>query len=357
MKHTKFLLKSLILTLLIIVCLHMITLLVIPKHYDEWNSTATYSGFYEMPKNSLDVIFLGSSHAVSFFSPQEIYNTANIKSYNLGCEQQNLLTSYYWLAEALKYQDPKVVILETYFLYPYSIGEETPVMNFHEGSLRKAFDYMRPSFNKFQAVQDICDIDASQNTKDYLFPLLKYHTRWKELSEADFLYLSSEKYNPLKGYVTFSNVSNYEFYGYENTGNTKMDKMLDSMEMYLDKIVSLCNENDIELILVTTPSNQWSEQRHNRISAYAEDNSLAYIDFCNPEMIQAVNYEFTIDNSDYGHGNIQGATKISKYLAEYLIYNTNISSSSHSQWELDNSAYTQRIEECLHNIETNMSME
>lgn len=358
MKHIKFLTKCLGLSLVITYFLYITTLLVTPKHYDEWNSTSTFNGFYQMPKNSVDVIFLGSSHAVSFFSPQEIYNNTGVKSYNLGCEQQNLLASYYWLQEALKYQTPKVVVLETYFLYPYTIGEETPVVNFHEGSLRKAFDFMRPSLNKLKAVRDICTIDSSQRMEDYLFPMLKYHTRWKELSELDFTILShSNKYNPLKGYVFFSNVSNYEFYGYEVTGSTEIETMVNTMEMFLDKITALCSEKGIELILVTTPSNQWSEQRHNRVSTYAEDNSIDYIDFCSPEMIRCINYTFTSDNADYGHGNAKGAANISKYIAEYIIQSTPVSGSFDSQWETGGIDYNQRYQECLNNIEINMHAE
>lgn len=41
---------------------------------DIWPTTLTYSKFYEEEEDTIDVIFLGSSHAASSFIPQELYN-------------------------------------------------------------------------------------------------------------------------------------------------------------------------------------------------------------------------------------------------------------------------------------------
>lgn len=65
-----------------------------------------------MQKDTVDVLFLGSSHGVTSFLPQELYNQYGITGYNLGCEQQGMVTSYYWLKEALRYQSPKAVVLD-----------------------------------------------------------------------------------------------------------------------------------------------------------------------------------------------------------------------------------------------------
>ena len=60
-----------------------------------------------------------------------------ITSYNLGCERQNLITSYYWLKEALRCQSPKAVVLDSYFLFQY---EEKDSQNLSEPYVRKALD-------------------------------------------------------------------------------------------------------------------------------------------------------------------------------------------------------------------------
>lgn len=48
-----------------------------PKYYynDVWPSTNTFKDFYNLEKNSVDVLFFGSSHVVSSLNPQVIYDT------------------------------------------------------------------------------------------------------------------------------------------------------------------------------------------------------------------------------------------------------------------------------------------
>ena len=57
--------------------------LMMPKNYvqtTEWIATSNTKGFYDLNKNSVDVIFIGTSHCYSSFSPQELYNKYNITS-------------------------------------------------------------------------------------------------------------------------------------------------------------------------------------------------------------------------------------------------------------------------------------
>ena len=102
-----------------------------PKYFynNTWPTTSTYLGFYKMERNTVDVLFFGSSHAVSSFSPQILYDRYGITSYNLGCEQQNLITYYYLLKEALRFQKPKAIVLDCYILFPYN---KTEVLNTSE---------------------------------------------------------------------------------------------------------------------------------------------------------------------------------------------------------------------------------
>ena len=55
-----------------------------PKFYNDnyWPLDVTYQGFYEMNQDTVDVLFLGSSHAIAAFSPQELYDTCGIRSFH-----------------------------------------------------------------------------------------------------------------------------------------------------------------------------------------------------------------------------------------------------------------------------------
>ena len=98
-KHKKYAVKLAVFLILLAVSLGAVNRLLIPKYYynSDWPTTSTYLDFYNLDKDSVDVLFLGSSHCAAAFSPVELYREYGIRSYNLGCEQQNLLVSYYWL--------------------------------------------------------------------------------------------------------------------------------------------------------------------------------------------------------------------------------------------------------------------
>ena len=65
-----------------------------------------------MEANSVDVLFLGTSHVGKGISPMKIYENTGIKSYNLFTSMQGVESSFFLLENALKRQQPKVVFLD-----------------------------------------------------------------------------------------------------------------------------------------------------------------------------------------------------------------------------------------------------
>ena len=99
-----------------------------------WASSCTHNGFYQMKKNTVDVLFIGPSTSGAGFIPQELYNGYGIVSYNLSEGSQSTFTSYYWLKEALKFQKPKVIVLEMDRIFKYSNANDE-IFNCGEGVL------------------------------------------------------------------------------------------------------------------------------------------------------------------------------------------------------------------------------
>lgn len=130
------------------------------------------------------------------FSPQEIYNSYGIRSYNLGSEQQSIFLSYFWLKEALRFQSPQVVVLDIRFLF--NLHPENAI-NTTEGLTRKCLDPMKWSNVKVEAVNDLCSIDKSQTKQSYYLTNIRFHTRWLSLAEVDMV-LAEAQNSELKGY-------------------------------------------------------------------------------------------------------------------------------------------------------------
>lgn len=167
--------------------------------------TEAQCDFYEMERDSVDVLFLGSSQSGAAFNPQNLYDEYNITSYNLSSNQQSLWGSYYWLKEAVQYQTPQVVILDCYNLWFDKKKDEVMTRN--------AFDNMRLGAVKLEGIDAVCNFDESQSMFSYLLTNIRYHERWTELDEMDFTW--KEDIAPpskLKGFFLYKEQCGYQDY-------------------------------------------------------------------------------------------------------------------------------------------------
>ena len=71
--------------------------------------------FYAQSENSIDMVFIGSSHSYCTFDPLIIDEGLGTNSYQLGMPLQHMDSTYYTLREVLNYQQPKDVVLEVYW--------------------------------------------------------------------------------------------------------------------------------------------------------------------------------------------------------------------------------------------------
>lgn len=180
-KHAKFILRAAIVVVLLTAVASGLINVVKYKAYDyNGEETSRFPNFYKLPKNSLDVLFLGTSHVREAFIPQKLYDNYGITSYNLGSSDQPPVLSYYWLKEALKTQHPKVVVFDVSIVLSYRAS-------LPEANVRKALDYMHLGMNKLEAFHALCKKDSQHSEKSYYLPNIRYHNRWKELNEGDFL--------------------------------------------------------------------------------------------------------------------------------------------------------------------------
>ncbi|MBO6015965.1 MAG: hypothetical protein J6P60_05195, partial [Lachnospiraceae bacterium] len=127
--------------------------------------------FYKQEPGSVDVLVLGSSHAFVDIDPAVLYERRGIAAYDLCASMQSTWHTYYDLKEALKYQTPKLIVLDVYRI----------VENFDyskESKLIKSVCGMRPSPDKLAAIR--AGLSEEQQRDAYLyfleFPL--FHGRY-----------------------------------------------------------------------------------------------------------------------------------------------------------------------------------
>ena len=212
------------------------------------------------------------------------------------------------LREALEYETPKVVLLN---IQAMTIPEQDT-----ESYNRMVFDGMRWSKNKLEAILETRM--EEEHLTEYLFPLLRYHDRWKELTAEDFRYAFQERpersYN---GYYLRADIRPYTEFPAERR---KPDYTFPEKNYeYLDRIEALCREKGIALVLMKAPSlyPEWPEPYEEQVETYAEEHGLLYLNTL--EEAEAIGLDFSTDTYDEGlHLNVYGAEKVSSWLGRIL---------------------------------------
>ena len=334
--------------LLFAICFYIYCRWITPKFFTDiaWPTTTTYAGFYDLDKDSVDVLFLGSSHGVTAFLPQELYDQYGITSYNLSCEQQGMVTSYYWLKEALRYQSPKAVVLECYFCFPYMVDEP---LNSEESYTRKALDFMKWSPVKAEAVKTICEIDEKQDVWSYYLPNIRYHTRWENLDRNDYSYRDMAGHSELKGFAPlyfYLGEKGEDFVPHDTGASDEQAEMAPLMREYLDKINALCREKEIPLLLTITPAVSANLEMCNAVQAYASENGCTFISYNAQDVYRQMDYQMATDNCDDGHPNIWGAVKVTDYMGEVLRGQFGMESRTEPQWEETKKDYAFIMDSC-----------
>lgn len=72
-----------------------------PKYFFDSASqspeTEMWKAFYEEPENSIDVIFLGSSHIYNGVNPLVFYEETGLTGFDLASSSQDIPTGYFYL--------------------------------------------------------------------------------------------------------------------------------------------------------------------------------------------------------------------------------------------------------------------
>ncbi len=303
----------LVATLVIGGVIALLTPILQPKYLTlspEGSLTEEYYASVEKTKH--DVLFVGDCEVYESFVPAVLWQEYGISSYVRGGAQQLVWHSYYLLEDALRYETPEVVVFNVLAL---KYGEPQ-----REAYNRLALDGMAWSQVKIDAINASMTDDESFLT--YLFPFFRYHGRFGELSAEDFTYAFAAKPTVSdSGYLMQTAVVPHDpttdlappLLANPNLPATAM--------AYLDRMVALCRDKGIELVLIKAPTNSWHYHWYDEwdaeITAYATANSLAYYNLIDDA--DEMGLDMATDTYDGGvHLNVYGAEKLTRYFGAIL---------------------------------------
>lgn len=339
--NRKFIFRVTVFLFALIFTLYELSLLFMPKSFFDvaYPSASSVLGFYKLPKDSVDVLFLGSSHAIAGFDTQELYDNYGIRGYTLGSGEQNVLVSYYYLMEALKTQKPKAVVLDTLMLFPF---RKNKLLYSSTASSESAFNYIKPGINKIKAIMEMDKYDDELTACDLLLPFFRYHERWDELDRYDLMIWDKYSTFGLHGYkLKYGNIAgeDHEYAPFDKNDSNEKTVIAEHVMGYLDRIRETCERNGIKLFLVKTPSNKTGIEEYNALQEYSDKYGIRYIDFNEKEIYNRMGFDFSTDMKDIGHANYLGALKITDMIGEELLADGIPSNGKDSEWEKTEEIY------------------
>lgn len=276
-----------------------------------------FEEMYEYNRN-IDIVFLGSSHVYRSYDTKVTDEIFKENTFNAGSSSQLLDGSYYVLKEIIKNNNVKTVYLDTYFgvnsKAEKSSGIESYILT----------DYMKSSWNKYEYLLEIDGMEAIIND---LFPII--HSKTYSIKNIKAKLTDGYK----KGnytYVTYPNekyCGNGFVYSFENEKNYDINYEINEKKPLSDfsyknlcKILSLCKENNINLVLVSAPMPDEMLSKIKNYQVYIDwfknfaiKNNIKYHNYnlCKKEYL-------VMDENDYkdnNHLNGVGAEKFSEKMS------------------------------------------
>ena len=260
--------------------------------------------FFEQDED-FDVLFFGSSHSELFFNPMILWKEYGIVSYNFGNPEEGIPVSYWLMKNAIEIHKPKVIVFD--------------VSMAGNGSTYSGEDHVHYALDSFPI--SIAKIEAAngllQNTSEelsFLFNLGYNHSRWKDISKP--------KNNFVKGSLSYGEYHTKgckSFMQFPITYETA-DINDDNQDIYyINKMIELCKDKEIKLVLTANPFQCPTERQQiiNSIELLSINNNVPFVNLIKMDSI----IDFNIDLYDKEHVNQSGLNKMCNYWGSYLVTN------------------------------------
>lgn len=266
-------------------------------------------GLYRQPEESVDVLFLGSSHVHCNVDTQLLWEKYGIAAYLCTSAEQPLWNSYHYLVEALKTQKPKLIVLDMYCPSRY-------YEDYQEKWIDENLGGMRLSRNKYEAVK----ASSLTDRRNLFLGFMEYHSRYTELTEEDFQNFPWNHSGQAlwKGYTPLDNHT--ELTEPDLSYVTGEKELTEKSEYYLKKIISLTEEEGIVLALVSAPylPEEEDQRVYHYIERMAEENNILFLNYNTTQMYREAGIDFSLDFADHTHLNEGGSEKYTAHLGKWL---------------------------------------
>ena len=262
---------------------------------------AVWSSYLQEERNSIDILFLGSSRVYCSVMPARIYENTGVRSYVMAGPSQTASLTYFYLRECLKTQTPQYVFVEASCAYS-GLTEADSLAN---------VCYMPFSINRILAAAN-CE---SGILKLALFPLEEFHSRIYTPGHSRSV---EQEGILLCGYTPLAKTQSQKDRSIFSTAAAPGDAVYETNLSFLKKIAALCESKGIRCIFFLAPAfTPLSDEARERLTL---DLSALPCDAVEDweDLNDAIGIDPEKDWYDAIHFGTTGAVKFSDHLSGYI---------------------------------------
>lgn len=302
-EHLKNCIRILVFLLLLMLVLHRAYMVL------NWKDTtgdylSSLSQLYHTPEDTIDVVFMGSSHCYCGVYPAFLWRDNGIAAFDMSVSGQDRASTYHMLLETLKTQSPKVVMVDCYGL----LFDR----NLLEGNVYRNMLSMKTSKNSIELVKEYVE---PEEQLDFFLKWPIIHTRFWEVGKYDFIQYEPSIYG--RGALFSWHESEGEEKGVYDV--QEAGTLTDENAAWLDRLIGVSKEYGFALEFFVVPFQITEEEQLqvNAAKAYLEERGIALLD------LNQIRDELKLDSKkdfmDDKHCNAIGAEKVTCYLRDYLL--------------------------------------
>ncbi len=271
-----------------------------------WIDKNPFSYFYEEPKNTLDVVYIGASNVYQSFNTSLAYELYGYKTGLASTGDQMLPATTYILEEIRKYQEPKLYIIDL-----EKMADDTG--EFVEEDIRRITDVIPFNQNRINLLKRLLEIKqvSKEEAINYYFSFNLYHNRWKELEETNFNETKWYKGYPLNEVNIGVNPQR------EYKWIDELEELPEETKKYFVELLDYCKENKLNVLFVI-PQRPYKPGLNRRLNTEVEMIKQYGYDVINFNTLNDFSSDVKSEYMDLVHLNVYGATKHTIYFGRYL---------------------------------------
>lgn len=312
-----------------------------------WDKKGTIMGFYEEPRNSIDVFYIGGSHTNAAVCPTRLYTEYGYTGYVLYSWSQPIWTAYHYLLEGLKTQSPRVVVLDGMGL----VYGNTYMSDVDMNTVSDDYSLLiKPGLNRLALAVAMQRCQTGHRPFYRYASLLRYHNRWKALTADDVLWPLVRYRTTGKGFGPLYTTESFEA-PQPPQPLAANEAIYAPCQEYLEKILALCQKRGIAVVLVNYPylASETEYGIYEACRQTAARYGAACVDYLLPQTAAEAGFDYGADMAEHAHVNYKGAEKITAHLGAYLAAHFDLpdhrGDPAYSRWAEDAAAEERNLQE------------